>query len=238
MTPIAELTAILMAAGMPAEQVAHALDLAQQHADAQSGIRRQSADESAERRRAYDRERQRKVREIRRQSADNPPTVTTPLILTSSTDLNTEKEKKENKRPPRRCHGPIPDGWLPPPRAVEIATELRLEVPPIEARFRDYLASSGKQYADYDAAFCNFVRNTPQFSGRNGNGNAKTGGSISEAAGRLATTGLVFGPRPSGVLSPESAANVRLLEAGRSDQPGDHGASGGVRPLRISGGDN
>lgn len=71
-------------------------------------------------------------------------------------------------------------------------------------------------------------------TGKSGKQDAKKAGSLSETAGRLATQGVVFGPRPSGVLSPENAANVRLLEAGRRDQPGDHGTGGGGHPLRIS----
>lgn len=82
------------------------------------------------------------------------------------TDQSVKKEsKKEGAR--KKRNAPLPEGWTVPRRAIQIAAELGLAIEPIEARFRDYLASSGKQYVDYDAGFCNFVRNTPNFNGGN-----------------------------------------------------------------------
>jgi len=52
-----------------------------------------------------------------------------------------------------------------PDRARALAVELSVDIKQTEDRFRDYLASSGKLYADYDAGFCNFIRNTPKFNG-------------------------------------------------------------------------
>lgn len=63
---------------------------------------------------------------------------------------------------------PLPEGWRPSARAREIAAELQIDVADQEGRFRDYLASKGVQYVDYDSAFCNFVRNAPKFNGSRG----------------------------------------------------------------------
>lgn len=78
-----------------------------------------------------------------------------------------EEDNKKDKRDakPRKRNAPLPSEWKPPARALELAAELGLNIAPIEARFRDYLASTGRLYADYDAGFCNFVRNTPKFNG-------------------------------------------------------------------------
>jgi Ni/Co efflux regulator RcnB len=104
-----------------------------------------------------------------------------PLILTT-TDIEDKKETKRDRQP-RKRHA-LPSDWRPPQRAIELAHELGLSIPPIEARFRDYLAATGRTYADYDAGFCNFVRNTPKFEGpqtrKNGTSHGKR--SLSDAA--------------------------------------------------------
>lgn len=123
----------------------------------------------------------------RHQPSQNVTPEIPPLILTSSSDPQKEdSEKKENKkeRAPKKRLAVIPDGWQPPERAYALAVEFGVTVPQVDAVFRDYLASSGKLYADYDAAFCNFIRNTRKFNG-NGPGkptNAKSG--IIDAADR------------------------------------------------------
>lgn len=73
------------------------------------------------------------------------------------------KDKIDRKT--RKRNVPLPESWRPPPRSIELARELGLDLAPIEERFRDYLKSTGRLYADYDAGFCNFVRNTPKFNG-------------------------------------------------------------------------
>jgi uncharacterized protein YdaU (DUF1376 family) len=78
-----------------------------------------------------------------------------------------KKESKieaSHKKNGRGRTTPLPVEWHVPKRATEIARELSVDVRATEGQFRDYLKSSGKQYIDYDAAFCNFVRNVPNFS--------------------------------------------------------------------------
>jgi hypothetical protein len=83
-----------------------------------------------------------------------------------SGDENVSREKSSRKAKPSKV--PLPSDWTPPARAREIATELSIDVADQESRFRDYLASNGVQYVDYDSAFCNFVRNAPKFNGVRG----------------------------------------------------------------------
>lgn len=64
----------------------------------------------------------------------------------------------------------LPDNWQPPSRAFQIALGVGVDVLETECIFRDYLKSSGKLYLDYDAAFCNFVRNQRRFNGNNHHG--------------------------------------------------------------------
>lgn len=78
-----------------------------------------------------------------------------------------EKNGSKKERSSKKRNAPLPENWTVPHRAIQIAAELGLAIEPIEGRFRDYLAASGKLYADYDAGFCNFVRNTPNFNGGN-----------------------------------------------------------------------
>lgn len=97
-------------------------------------------------------------------AAANPPL--TYLLPIQETGLS-EKQESKKERYLKKRNGPLPENWTIPARAIELAATLGLEIEPIEGRFRDYLASSGKLYADYDAGFCNFVRNTPNFNGGN-----------------------------------------------------------------------
>lgn len=213
MTPIAELTAMLMAAGLPAEQVTHALDLAQQHADAQSGIRRQSADESAERRRAADRERQRKLREIRRQSADNPQIVTPPLTLSSSRE-NLEVKKEEKKVRARKApNAPLSADWQPTTAHFAAAEKLKIPISAVHSKAEDmriWAKSSGALKADWDATFHGFLRRDAEKL--NGNVNGKR--TVQQAAADLHERVSLFErPAPDELRDGTGQAHVRLLPA-------------------------
>jgi hypothetical protein len=99
-------------------------------------------------------------------------------------DLSKKKESKK-ERVSKKRNAPLPDDWSPSMRAYEIAEENGVHVQIVEQIFRDYLKSSGKLYADYDAAFYNFLRNQRRF---NGNANAKpqsrSSGSLLDAIDR------------------------------------------------------
>lgn len=106
-----------------------------------------------------------------------------PLIVEEKEEGLSSKKESKKERVSKKRNGPLPEDWQPPPRAFDVAAELSLTVPPIEARFRDYLKSSGKLYADHDAAFCNFIRMTPKFGGGH-HGNAVSNNRPDTAAGR------------------------------------------------------
>lgn len=140
------------------------------------------------------------VRYVARTMANSAPNDNPPLILTSlsSKPERDLKEKKVSKRAaPKNRHTIIPAEWHPPDRAHAVAAEIGLTVSDIEPRFRDYLASSGKLYADYDAAFCNFVRNTPKFSGAGkSNGHAPRPGSKDDTRERTVNALRTLDPFP------------------------------------------
>lgn len=92
-----------------------------------------------------------------------------------------EELKKDNKR--KNTHkarvGPLPSDWKIPARSYEIAKAMGVDADELALGFRDYLASTGKQYADHDAAFCNWVRNSQRF-GRNTGPPRKTAPTLKE----------------------------------------------------------
>lgn len=109
-------------------------------------------------------------RDVSLRSDEKPPLILTSLPSTEET-LKGKKEKivVTRARPPKKQLGPLPDDWKPPDRAFALAKECGTEVSHVEPVFRDYLKSSGKLYADHDAAFCNFIRNQHKFSGQRAN---------------------------------------------------------------------
>lgn len=222
MSAIGDLAALLAVQGLSADVVRLVVDLAQQHAVEVSAARpivgglsadvvRPSADSAAERRKEYDRNRQAEIRRLKR-LAGKPP-----LILTSSSTeskkLPEEEVKKERRAREKKRLGPLPENWQPPDIAYALAIECGTTVPHVEAVFRDYLKSSGKQYADHDAAFCNFVRNQSKF---NGNRNGKTDGrrTIHDAANDLLAKVRAFDSEPpGGICDGAGEPPLRLLSS-------------------------
>lgn len=81
-----------------------------------------------------------------------------------SMEVKEEESKKVRKKVRKNIYSDLPENWCPPDRSRQLASDLGLDVADMEARWRDYLASSGKQYANHDAAFCNFLRNEQKFN--------------------------------------------------------------------------
>jgi hypothetical protein len=109
----------------------------------------------------------------------------------------------------------LPDDWLPSERAYAIAEQFGQNVQIVEAIFRDYCASSGKLYADHDAAFHNFIRNQKTFN--RGSGDAKPKNGIIQAADDLRRKIASFdGPARSDeeLRGGEGAHPPRLLSHG------------------------
>lgn len=146
---------------------------------------------------------------------------------TSETEAETEKKdlvalSAPSKKVSRRTTRPIPAEWQPTLAHADLAKSINVNMKDTEERFRDYLASTGKLYADYDAAFRNFIKNAPKFNGGpNGHGGSRPlqedEKSSSRAAGRLAEAArrgeFSFGPRPSLLPGPDEDA-VQLLSKG------------------------
>jgi len=95
-------------------------------------------------------------------------------LLTSSSNNLSEKKESKKERQPRKRNAPLPENWTPPLRAFQLAEQCGQNVQIVEGIFRDYLKSSGKLYADYDAAFNNFIRNQQRFNGGTKNGTTQT----------------------------------------------------------------
>jgi hypothetical protein len=214
MTPIADMVSELLSAGIPHDAIVLAIATAERAAAAgrSTGL---SPDTAAEKRRAYDRERKARQRHSTGLSTGLPPDTETPLILTPSP--HTQRGEKK-VRGHRKQVADIPPDWKPPERAHEIARELDVRISDIEPRFRDYLASSGRRYADYDAGFCNFVRNTPKFNGGgNGQGRPQATGNVIAATDRILERVRAFDEHPpsqGGIFDRTGAPPLRAIPKG------------------------
>lgn len=172
-TPIADMVARLIAAGTPPEVAAEVVA----EAFALGTVRRQSADHpvdvATENRRAYDRERQRKVRELRRQSADNPP-MSQPALSVSSPSKDSE-QPKEVKKVKARKH-PLSQDWQPNDGHFEAAVKLgkpRQFVLDKAEDMRLWHKSSGELKADWDATLHGFMRRDASKYSNNGKQNGQ-----------------------------------------------------------------
>jgi hypothetical protein len=103
----------------------------------------------------------------------------------SSSENLSMKEESKKERVSKKRNGPLPENWCPSVRSYQVAEEHGVNVQIVEQIFRDYLKSSGKLYADYDAAFNNFLRNQRNFNGNaNAKPKAKSSGSLLDAIDR------------------------------------------------------
>lgn len=95
-------------------------------------------------------------------------------LLTSSSNNLSEKKESKKERAPKKRNAPLPDDWTPSLRSFQVAEQCGQNVQIVEQIFRDYLKSSGKLYADHDAAFNNFIRNQQRFNGNARHGTSQT----------------------------------------------------------------
>jgi len=125
----------------------------------------------------------------RNEASQSDGAENSPLILSSSSSLEeglSRRKESKKERAPKKRNAPLPGNWTPPVHAYHVAEENGVNVQIVEQIFRDYLKSSGKLYADYDAAFYNFLRNQRRFSGSStyGTPQAKSGGSLTASLRR------------------------------------------------------
>jgi len=163
MTAIADLVALLVSTGISTEFLSQAIDLAQRHAVETVEIHRNSTEIHGNYAETTDERRRRKDRERKRKNAENEKSD---LYIDSSKKDSIKEESKKEPRAKKTKLVPLPENWLPPASAYPLATEHGTTVPHVEAIFRDYLKSSGRLYANHDAAFCNFIRNQRKFAAK------------------------------------------------------------------------
>ena len=145
---VAEIVSRLIAAGAPPEVAAVAVTEAFA-AGAASQNPPTSADITTEKRRAYDRERQRKLRRHPPTSADNPPSPTEVLTL-----------KKDNKKVRATKH-PCPPTWEPNEKHFEAAEKLHIPRTSVLSKAEDmriWAGSTGATKVDWDLTFHGFLR--------------------------------------------------------------------------------
>jgi hypothetical protein len=134
-------------------------------------------------------------------------------IYLSSTTINSKEERKKDTAQ-RKRNAPLRDNWAPSQTSHRIAEQCGQDVRLVEQIFRDYLKSSGKLYADYDAAFNNFIRNQQRFNGAK---NGKQPSQIIQAADNLRAKLASFdgrAGRQDGLRGGEGAPSPRLLSNG------------------------
>jgi len=78
-------------------------------------------------------------------------------------DSKAETESTPTKRKPKKRAGPMPDGWEPNTAAADRATTVGLRLDAEAADFREWTASKGSAYVDWDAAFMSHLRRRAAF---------------------------------------------------------------------------
>lgn len=179
MTPIADLVARLIAASTPPELAAVVVAEAFAEGARSVEFRGHSVDETAERRRAKDRDRKRLKRGIPPKSADIPRNSAPPLTSSPQKD-SVEKEGKKVRA--RKSF--LSAEFQPKPSHFEAAAKLKYRDPrqAVLDKTEDmkvWAHGKGEQRADWDATLHGFLR-------RDAKQNAeKRGGSVHDAIDRL-----------------------------------------------------
>lgn len=224
---IGDLVSRLIAAGTPPEVAA--VVVAEAYAAGMS-VCRQSAehpvDTATENRRAYDRERQRKIRELRRASADNPPTPQTPLTLSSSQQEQTIEKEGKKVRAQKRKSAELSPTWQPSEVHFETAAKMKISRDAVLGKAEDmriWAGSTGAMKVDWDLTFHGFLRrDASKLSSQHGKSNGQS--SVLAAADRLIDRIREFdAPAPGEqrrLCSGEGALAVRAIPEGGCERPG------------------
>lgn len=132
------------------------------------------------------------------------------IYLTSSSSNLEEKKERKKERVPRKRNAPLRDDWTPSLKAYQLAEQCGQNVQIVEQIFRDYLKSSGRLYADYDAAFNNFIRNQQRFNGNVKNGKVGTFDAAYERVLEKLNAGFASSPpeEPAGPATGEDDARL------------------------------
>lgn len=164
-TPIADLVARLIAAGTPPELAAVVVTeafAAGASCGKSGGI---PVDETAERRRAYDRERKRKAKDSGGIPVEIPRNSETPLTSSSSPQSeNSQKEENKKERAAKKG-GTLPVEWQPSQVHFEQGADLRLKLDEINGMAADMRLWAGAnanravaRKSNWDLAFSAWMR--------------------------------------------------------------------------------
>jgi hypothetical protein len=171
MSAVADLVGRLIAAGTPADVAAVVVAEAFAAGVMSADVRRQSTDETAERRRIKDRDRKRLERGSPPKSVEvggSPPmSADTPLNLSS---LSRDLEKKERKKVRARA-AQLSADWQPSQAHFEAAERLRISRSAVLEKAEDmrlWARSKAATKVDWDATFHGFLRRDAKSGQANG----------------------------------------------------------------------
>jgi hypothetical protein len=174
-------------------------------------FRGQNVDETAERRRAKDRDRKRLLRGIPQTSAEIGGIPETALTLSSSTNSVVKKEKKVRAR-----KQPLSADFQPKQSHYEAAAKFGKPPQFVRDKFEDmriWALSKGELRDNWDMTLHGFIRRDAKKDGSNG----RQPGNIIQAADHLVSTIRSFDAGPGDtdeIRSGAGAAPVRLLSKG------------------------
>lgn len=161
MTPIAFMVERMLADGVPHAAIILAVQTAEMMASMSNKSADSPVDESADKRRAYDRERQRLKRERLRMSADNPPdSADCPVVTTSFLREDSKKEEKKDSRGSR-----LSADWKPNSDHYALGSRLGFETSQVDSYALDMRlwaeANAHRPIArklDWDKTFAGWLR--------------------------------------------------------------------------------
>lgn len=169
----------------------------------ESCFRGNPVDSTAEKRRAYDRDRKRKSAEILRNSTGVPD-------ATLSKEESKKKENKKEREVTRASQ--LPEGWLPDEQVWKAAVD-RIGLDRCNAeftKFKNHAADKGRVSKNWNAAWRNWVDRAIDYGARNGTG---TNVARADTAAGRATT------REANQVAIVGAAALRFLREGNPAGP-------------------
>jgi hypothetical protein len=163
---VSELVARLIAAGTPPDVAACVVAEAFAEGVSSVDVRRHSADETAERRRAKDRDRKRLLRGNPQTSADIPrKSADTPLTLSSSPQEQISIKEGKKVRARKRAASELSADWQPSESHFTAAASLNISRDGVLNKAEDmrlWAKSTGAMKVDWEATFHGFLRRDAQ----------------------------------------------------------------------------
>lgn len=212
-TPIAQMVVAMIARGVDPDMIELAVSTAEAVAAAalSGGI---PPDTTAAKRRAWDRDRKQRKRDVHRNSTGIPPDANVPLSIRKKEVIKQEEEREAPQRavhPTKRGHR-LPDDWR--PRPDDLTEAMRRLGGPFAAeqellKFHDYWKAQPGQRAvklDWDATWRNWIRNAKGAS----NGRRTIHEAAADLTRQLELVEQINAPAPV-LREPEGRAVIQLL---------------------------